>query len=820
MVFSRKPLRFFACLVSIVLCVGFCAISFTDFSHAFASGKNQVTRVANNANLQFSNKITSGEYASSQLYSSESLPKQRSEKQGEKTVLIGMGGVSWQDISPKVTPRMYALAKESASAMVSIRAIPVSSTPEDGWLTLASGARARAPLGNKQAKLEKPGEFGALARNFPKGVPATQKPAEQTPASQTPSSQNLTEQNTPTYNTPEKNSPERNILAIGKGAIFGLTSQARDEKSLTSRIHTIANISELTENDVKNSDLVVVDAGNVSAKKVSEARKRGTFSDAVSEFKAHFTNNTDRDEAQLEDIRAIDKNIGEIIDLVDASSPQTRIILTGLADSQPSARLGVFMMRPPNPDARAASLAFSTSTQTKGLVQLIDIAPTITGKDARRTSVSPVITAGSKADADTTIRTLTSRSARADIVRGEVGPFYTLLALGVIVSVVYGFLIVRRCAKIVEKPLPGGLRESVAFVAALPLTSIVMNIVPWWDFARPGMGFCGMLIIVAALLAAWALRPVKGAKDQPMPLARPLLRLGSLTGVVILCDLLQFSIFHGPSLTQVSPMGSQPAVAGRFFGQSNTMYALLAIGMLCLTVLILRALPRYGVTAQRWHVATVVIVAIVTIVFDVAPAIGADFGGPPALAVAFAYLLWHVLGKRFTLVVAMVAFIVGYICTICAAILDHLFGEISHLGAFVTATEKGGAWEIVSRKISQLFFGMPVVPALILAGVLGIVFIIFLRAVHLGKIRFPWKNSRHPLCTMLRDDDELRTLHIASLLALVVAVPINDSGVVIFGAGIALLLPTLIIALDTWVEKEKLSEKRVNEDTEKASKNG
>ena len=63
---------------------------------------------------------------------------------GSRVVVVGAPGLRWDDVDPFSTPTLDRLARTSAVGVLSVRALPFTSCPADGWLTVGAGARAEA----------------------------------------------------------------------------------------------------------------------------------------------------------------------------------------------------------------------------------------------------------------------------------------------------------------------------------------------------------------------------------------------------------------------------------------------------------------------------------------------------------------------------------------------------------------------------------------------------------------------------------------------------------------------------------------------------
>ncbi len=87
-------------------------------------------------------------------------------------------------------------------------------------------------------------------------------------------------------------------------------------------------------------------------------------------------------------------------------------------------------------------------------------------------------------------------------------------------------------------------------------------------------------------------------------------------------------------------------MGGRFYGLSNPGFALFATGALLAAIALADPLVRAGRPGRA--AAVVAVVGLVATAVDGLPGLGSDFGGPPALLPAFAYLALRVGGVRLT----------------------------------------------------------------------------------------------------------------------------------------------------------------------------
>ena len=185
-------------------------------------------------------------------------------------------------------------------------------------------------------------------------------------------------------------------------------------------------------------------------------------------------------------------------------------------------------------------------------------------------------------------------------------------------------------------------------------------------------------------------------------------------------------------------------------------------------------------------------------VVDGTPGLGSDFGGPPALVVAFALLALVVSGTRVSwrtlLLIGLAAGVVvgGFM------VLDWLrpADERTHLGRFLATALDGGLWDVLYRKASVnlrvltswryllLAFGGAALTALVITG------------PHPRRNGLLGRGS--PLAGLQEAVPLLRPTVAAIGLALTVGFFINDSGIVVPATGIAVAVPCLVAAAAQW----------------------
>src|SRR3954468_11475222 len=62
-----------------------------------------------------------------------------------RVLVVGVPGLTWNDVDPVSTPELWAMAENSAIGSLSVRAARSTTCVLDGWATLGAGNRARVP---------------------------------------------------------------------------------------------------------------------------------------------------------------------------------------------------------------------------------------------------------------------------------------------------------------------------------------------------------------------------------------------------------------------------------------------------------------------------------------------------------------------------------------------------------------------------------------------------------------------------------------------------------------------------------------------------
>ena len=376
------------------------------------------------------------------------------------------------------------------------------------------------------------------------------------------------------------------------------------------------------------------------------------------------------------------------------------------------------------------------------------------------------------------------------------------------------------------------LAWAACLITALPAGLWLANMLPWWRTGNAtaialgiALVFAVGVVVVLATLARAALALMRSLRPQaprrlltelgiadagnglgsdststtPQDLAALIssLLLAALTAVVIFYD----AGYRAP-IAFNGPLGMNAVVAGRFYGMSNTAFALAAASLL----VTIAAWAGPLVAAQQGsresrHAAAVALVAfpgVMALILDAAPEMGADIGGAltlvPALVALGAGLAGVRLGWRRWAAVGAVA--VGIVLLL--GLIDFLFGGSStHLGGFFNQLLTGTAGATITRKATALvtpFISNWLAAVALAVGVVVIVLIgrWAMRAVHearQGNGPYAWLTGPGVL------PQWLRPLGRALAVLVIVEVLVNDSGLAMLWFSAAAAVPALTAIL-------------------------
>ena len=540
-------------------------------------------------------------------------------------VLVGVPDLRWQDVDPVVTPTLWRLAGRSSIAALTDRSGERFASRAAGWVTVNTGSRAVAGVD-------------------PRTVPDTAVP-EQLDALRAANRSARYEAQVGALGDALHGAGLAVAAVGGPGAALG--GMAGDG-TVDVRAPSVA--AALGRADVVIVELPqLYDVGREDAGRVRDAR--AAIDDAVRTVVLELPENASLLVAGVSDV---------------AGGPES---------------LHVAMATGPS---FGAGQLTSASTGRAGVVQLIDVAPTVLGLTGVPVP-SAMLGVHWRADPGPDVSTAHRVSAFVELDRRSVTaldavrwyyPAVVGTALLYVAAVVIGWT--RRRARF--------LRPLGAVVAAVPVASYLVQLVPWWR-----VGAWTLAPLTVGLAAALGLAATFGPWGQRNRWHTAAV-VAAVTAVVIVAD-----AATGSPLSLDGPFADNPIIAGRFHGIGNVAFALLGAG-----TLIVSAAVAAGRDARRAAPAVFGLGAVAVAV-DGLPALGDDLGGVLALLPAVAVLGLVVAKVRLSGRHVLVVTAATVLTTAGFALYDYSRPPLlrTHLGRFIGQIADGSAGSVVSRKLDS-----------------------------------------------------------------------------------------------------------------------
>lgn len=691
---------------------------------------------------------TSAELTSTVGSSSETAPG--------PVVLIGTAGVRWSDVGA-ATPALAGLAPQFALANSAVRTVRPVTCPTDGWLSVSAGTRAAdlvQPDGGCRT-LADPGPDGVVPHWADYVAAATQDEYEAVPG----------------LLGDRLSAAGVRVRALGPGAAVATATSAGSTVGRWSPLPAdpAALRTQVAEALTDGDGLVVVDAG------------------AVRDGGATLAQVDERVAAALAGVH-------------DATGTDPTVLISSLADRDGTPALQLTAVRGPG---AGPTLATSASTRQPGIVTVTDVPATLAhtlGLDATSFIGAPM-TSTATAPADR-VAALVDTARHASVARPLVPAFYlglVLLNVALYAAVALGLARApgARAAGEPQRRRTLAVTRAVALgVGAVPVGLLLANLVPWWRAPAPGLALAASAAAIdVALVAVALLGPWRRAVLGPAGV------LAAVTALVIVVDVLR-----GGGLQLSAVIGAPTLAAGRFYGFNNTAFALATAA----TLFAVTALVDPWVRAGRRGVAAVVVAVVglgLTLV-DGASALGADFGGPPALIPGFTVLALLAAGATITWRRVVGVLGAAVVVTGAFAVVDWLrpADQRTHLGQLVQTALDGGLWVVVGRKVSanlHIIANNRPLTVLTLAGVAFVVAALVrpVRAVVLSPDggRYGWLSHGTALGALATAAPMLAPCLVATATALLIGFAVNDSGIAIPAIGVAVTVPLVIATCASWL---------------------
>lgn len=666
-------------------------------------------------------------------------------------VVVGLAGLTWQNVDPVTTPTLWRLAGEGASGSMSARVDARLTCPTESWLTINAGSRARMPT---------PEERGETPTPTPTPTPTSSAPAPRRCAEYprtTKSDGVRTVDDWQAYRTANARGEygtqlgtlpailRRYHQCVGASGPGALLASATPDGVVTSHRGPISDLPSI----VRDCPLTFVDAGL----RVTPRQADVTLADTLAALPADAT-----------------------------------VLVLGMSDRYDYAQMHVAIAHGPSlgDHSFAGRWLGSASTRRDEILQLTDVTPTLLqllGHGRARTPemIGTPLRAGDPYDGD--VADVVGRLRGIDhankVTRDLTPAFNIVLEVGQLVIYIVAAVGLRR-----RWSTPGKRRQVLRIVqvtalvgASVPAASFLANLVPWWYAGHPLPALIGVCVMFVGGIMALAL-----AGPWRNHLIGPPTIVAGTTGAVLGVDVLTGSHM------QLSGLLGYPVVIGaRFYGFGNIMFALFATGVMIFLAGLYHWLQRY--LHRSFALVTVLLLAVFAVLLDGWPAWGSDFGGVIGFlpgVVVFAMLL---TGRRLNARWLVAILGSGVVAVTLIAYLDYLRppDQRSHLGRFVGQVIDGDAWGIIARKLGANLSILISNYGLSLLVVVGVLFLAFV-------LMRPVEWHAAALQRVFEHVPSFRAALLALLVALVISTFVNDSGIAIPAAGMMVAIPLAVAA--------------------------
>jgi len=684
-------------------------------------------------------------------------------------VVLGVAGLTWDDISAAQTPTLYRLAEQSAIGSLVVRGVFQRTCAADGWLTIGAGARAEQP------RVVLPNGDRACA-----SLPQPQRTGAQW---QIPGWRSIVADNAGRYDPPwgvlsdSLSAAGQCGTAVGPGAALMLANASGQVARY------VPNHSAVTTRLLRRCLVTAVDLGQVApAPGVVMQRLDQSGQPSLATTRAAS-------------LTALDAEVARVWSALPAHST---LLLVSTADETSLARLRVMTAAGPGGGdlTYSSGLLYSDSSRRNGLVQITDVTPTILDS-AGVSAIHPLVgsapvVVNRGAPVDQRIGTVRQLDQRALVILRITFPVNQLLIVAALATFAVFALaawLVRRRQRRRGEPVrvPGNLRHALRnaslVLSAIPLSTYLVNLVPWWrmvDGTRTASAIALMLALTLAFTAVISCIAI----FLPV-LHGPFRAVGFIATTTVL--VLAADVLTGSNLQFATVLGLSPIAAGRFFGFGNVAFAVFATAAIFSAIAAAAPLVRSG--RRPAAVAVVALIGLGCALVDGMPEWGADFGGMISFIAGFAIFAVLVSGHRLSWRVLTLAVLGGLAFAFAIAFADYLRPPAvrTHLGTFMASLLDGTAWPTVQRKLlgslSSLRFSWvaPLIPVLwaLLTWVTA-------------------QPARFHASAITDTDAVVPTLRSGLLAGLVIAAlgaVVNDSGIIVTATMLGVALPLAVAAV-------------------------
>jgi hypothetical protein len=658
-----------------------------------------------------------------------------------RVVLIGVPGLRWDDLDAARTPNLWGLAGKGGVASLSTRTVPPEdmpvTCPAGGWLTVSAGQRAGTG-GNACTPLPAP----VVAPDGSASVPGWAELVALQRAGSYKADIGLLSQTIIDAGG--------RVAAIGPGAGLAAADKTGEIQKYAANPDELPDLSPYT--------VVFAEAGEIAQVWDQEGDARRSAAAAA------------------------DRTVGSVLAHVPAGST---VLVAGLSDSGATAHLHVAMATGPAGSAGSTGSAAglepygagwltASSTRQDALVTLTDLTATVTHV-LGITTPEGVVGRPWQPDgtADGTAKDSVARLADADlasqVLKQVREPFFLVLVVAQLLFYALAAVVMRRYRRMF---VPAQIVAVVS--AAVPVSTFLAQLVPWWSLAHPMAALCGTILVMAGAIAGVAFAgPWRGHVLGPLTV------VAGVSSLALLID-----VMTGSRLQVNAVTGYEPVTGGRFYGFGNMAFAVYSTG----TILLLAGLSQ---ALRRWRGPALVlclVYGLLAIFADGWPGWGADFGGVPSFILGFAVFMLLVTGRRVSVVRLAVIGAGGVVAVGLIAVADWMrpADQRTHLGTFVQQVVDGEGGSVVGRKLGAMLHTLGNLPLTLLSLVaLAFLFLVLSR---------PSKWGAPALSQAYGHAPTLRPGLLGTLTAALAGFLVNDSGVAIPAMALTVAVPLTLAA--------------------------
>ncbi|REE95373.1 hypothetical protein [Thermomonospora umbrina] len=657
-----------------------------------------------------------------------------------RVVLLGVPSLRWDDLGERTTPHLWGLAREGAAGAQSVRALGTVACPIDGWLTVSAGARASRPSGRCDALPPAPAPSGQGAAVVGFG------------------------------SFRDSNVESRFRAPVG---LLGETVHAAG--GCTTAVGPGATLA--LADPQGRVDVYAPSAAQVTASTLARCQVTAVDVDDL-------LRSADLPGGRAEAARRADAAVGRVLAALPAGAT---VLVSGISDGPSTAGPHLRVALATGPGLPAGSYLTSASTRREGIVITPDVTATMLRAIGAKIPADMIGTPwrgeGRRPNGTAGVTDPAKHNVAAQTYKSVLPRFFLGLVISQVAFYIVAMLVLRR-----RRADDGRRRVLVATrvvalaCAAVPVSTYLVNLLPWWDAGSPRTALLGGIAAFDALIVAAALAG---------PWRRSLLGPGTVVAAVTAATV-GLDLVTGTNLQQYSLMGYSPLVGGRYYGLGNIAFSVFATSILLTGAGLAQWLVNQGTErgdderARRRAVTGVVTLGVLAMALDGLPLFGADFGGVIAIVPGLAVAALMVAGKRIS-VLRLGAFCAfGGVLVLSIAFLDHLGGSSTHLGRFFGELLEGEAGPTVERKFSAMVKTMrnPTLTP-IAAAALVLLFMMLRRP---GRMRAPALEQVYAHAPLLRAG------LMGALATAVVGTLVNDSGMAVLALALVVAVPLALAA--------------------------